>query len=172
MAITNVGGRIFLSLFILGFALMFVGGGVVSGALLYLQMRDSWTARSYVPVSAQVESVVLDQQSSRKGGTTYLTRAEFSYTFQGSPYVSRRVNFSRTSDDSKSYHQSMYAHLLAAQANQRPVELWVDPSNPESSVHDRSVRWDMSLTYLIVGSIFTFIGVKVLAFLYRGWRRP
>lgn len=170
MAKSHVGARLLVWLFALSFALMFIGGGVASGAMLYLQMRDAWVARTYVSVPAQVESVRLDERSSKKDGTRYLTIAEFSYTFEGLPYQGRRVNFDRTAEDSKSYQKNMYAQLLAAQASHRPVELWVDPGNPEISVHDRTIRWEKSLTYLIAGSIFMFIGAKVLLFLYRGWR--
>lgn len=168
---SEFGAGLFISLFILGFALLFIYGGVTSGTLLYLQMRDAWAAKSYVPVPAQVESVRLEEYSSKKAGTRYRTIADFSYTFEGRLYQSHRVDFNRTTDDSKSYQKTMYEHLLAAQMNHRPVELWVDPGNPEQSVHDRTIRWDMTLTYLLVGSICMFIGIKVLIFLYRGWRR-
>lgn len=69
------------------------------------------------------------------------------------------------------YQKNMYDRLLAAQENHRPVELWVDPDNPENAVHDRSIRWERSLTYLVVGSLFLFMGIKVLAFLYRGLKK-
>lgn len=171
MAKSNTGARLIVSLFVLSFALMFVGGGVVSGAMLYLQMRDSWSARSYVPVPAQVGSVVLDQSFINHKDRRYRTEAEFSYTFEGRPYVSSRVSLNRAADELVTYQKNMYDRLLAAQENHRPVELWVDPDNPENSVHDRSIRWERSLTYLVVGSLFLFMGIKVLVFLYHGLKK-
>lgn len=171
MARLNTGARLIVSLFVLSFALMFVGGGVVSGAMLYLQMRESWLARSYVPVPALVGSVVLDQSFINHEDRRYRTEAEFSYTFEGRPYVSRRVSFNSTEDELVTYQKNMYDRLLAAQESHRPVELWVDPDNPENAVHDRSILWGRSLTYLVVGSLFMFIGIKVLTFLYRGLKK-
>jgi len=163
---------LFVSPFFVAFALLFIWAGVWGGILpLYSQMRDWRAAASYVPVPAQVEHVTLDTRSSKKLGTSYLTEADFSYEFGGQPYTSRRINLDGSRDGDSRYQKTMYAHLLAAQQNRRPVELWVDPNSPGSGVHDRTLRGDKSFEHLVIGLLCTSVGLWVLLFLCRGWRR-
>lgn len=169
---SEIAAGVVVSLFFLAFAGVFMWGGIYGGALpLYVQTRDSRAAESYVPVPATVESVVLDQQSSHKGGTWYFTKAEFSYTFDGRPYRSRRVSFNLSADQANDYQHHVYARLRDARSNGSPVEIWVDPNHPENSVYDRSIRSDRSFTYLIFALLFTSIGLGALAFIIRGWWR-
>ncbi len=151
---------------------MFLWGGIWCGALpLYVQTRDSHAAERYVPVQAEVKSVTLDELSGKKGGTWYFTRAEFSYTFEGRAYRSRRVSFNASADQANEYQHDVYARLKDAWLNGKPVEMWVDPKNPENSVHDRLIRSDRWFTYLVVALMFTPIGLGSLAFIIRGWWR-
>lgn len=163
---------VFISLFIVAFALLFLWVGVWGGILpLYSQTRDWRTAASYVAVPARVENVVLDERSSKKHGKRYLAQAQFSYEFEGRPYTSHRINIYGSPDTSRGYQQTMYKHLLSAQLNQRPVELWVDPTNPGNALHDRTLNWDKLSTHLVFALVGTPVGLWVLGFLYRGWRR-
>jgi len=169
---SEIAAGAFISLFFLGFAGVFMWGGIWGGALpLYVQTRDSRAADNYVSVPAEVQSVVLDEQSSKKGGTWYFTRAEFSYTFEGRTYRSKRVSFNASADQADGYQHHVYARLMDAWSNGRPVEMWVDPKHPEISVYDRAIHSDRSFTYLIIALVFTPIGLGALAFIIRGWWR-
>lgn len=161
-----------MSFFFLAFAGVFTWGGIWYGALpLYVQTRDSRAAESYVPVPAEVKSATLDEISSKKGGKWYFARAEFSYTFDGRAYRSKRVSFNLSADQADDYQQHIYDRIKDAWLNGKPVEMWVDPNHPENSVYDRSIRSDRSFAYLIIALMFTPIGLGVLFFLLRGWLR-
>jgi hypothetical protein len=172
MKISEIAAGIFVSLFILAFAGVFTWAGIGYGALpLYVQTRDSRAAENYVPVPAEVESVVLDDLYSKKGGTSYFTRAEFSYTFEGRPYRGKRVSFNLSADKAGEYQQHVLTRLLDAKSNNKPIEIWVDPNHPEKSVYDRSIRSDSAFTYLAVALMFTPIGLGFLFMILRGWWR-
>jgi hypothetical protein len=172
MKISEIAAGFVVSFFFLAFAGVFMWGGIWGGALpLYVQTRDARAAENYVPVPAEVESVTLDERSSKKGGTWYFTKAQFSYTFEGRPYRSKRVSFNASADQANDYQHNVYARLLDARSNGRPVEMWVDPKHPENSVYDRSIRSDRSFMYLVIALTFTSIGLGALIFILRGWWR-
>jgi len=171
MKASDLGARFVILLFALGFALVFTWGGVWACLRpLYLQLHGSWTANSYVPVPAQVESIVLDQWSSKKSGTTYRARGEFSYEFQGSTYHGDRLNFSLTADRKGGYQQALFEKLDKARMFERPVNVWVDPNHPEISVYDRSIRWDDLILEFVLGLLFTSIGMYAWRIVYRVFR--
>ncbi|WP_229210145.1 DUF3592 domain-containing protein [Duganella sp. Root1480D1] len=171
MKASDFGARLVVLLFALAFALVFTWGGVWACLRpLYMQLHDSWTANSYVPVPARVESIVLDEWSSKKTGTAYRARGEFSYEFQGSTYHGNRLNFSLTADNKGGYQHALYAKLNKARTFGRPVNLWVDPNNPEFSVYDRSIRWDDSILELVFGLLFTAGGLYAWRIVYRIFR--
>lgn len=172
MKISELAAGAFVSLFLLAFAAVFTWAGIGYGVLpLYIQARDSRAAENYVPLPAEVESVVLDELYSKKAGKSYFTRAEFSYAFEGRPYRSKRVSFNRSADQAGGYHHQVFARLLDAQSNRKPIEIWVDPKHPEKSVYDRSIRSDSWFTYLVLALMFTPMGLGFLFFVLRGWRR-
>jgi len=172
MKISEIAAGVVVSFFFLASAGVFMWGGIWGGALpLYVQMRDSRAAESYVPVPAEVKSATLDELSSKKGGKWYFARAEFSYSFEGRAYRSKRVSFNASADQENEYQHHVYARLMDAWSNGRPVEMWVDPKHPENSVYDRSTRSDRSFMYLIIALTFTPIGLGFLALITRGWWR-
>lgn len=171
MTASDLGARLAVSLFALAFALAFTYGGVWVCLLpLSAQVREAWAAERYVPVPAKVESITLDQYHSKKGGTTYRAKAEFLYAFEGRPYLGQRVSIARTSDGPGGHQESLYQQLRDARNNDRPVDLWVDPRDPERSVYDREMLWDKAFLQLVFGLLLTPIGLGAWVFFYRAWR--
>lgn len=171
MKATDLFARLVALFFALGFALAFTWGGVWACLRpLFLQLHGSWVANSYVSVPAHVESIVLDQWSSKKTGTIYRAKAEFSYEFHGNTYHGDRLNFGLTADKKGGYQHALFAKLDNARMFERTVNLWVDPNHPELSVYDRSIRWDDSILELIYGLLFTAMGLYAWRVVYRVFR--
>lgn len=170
------GQKLVLTLFALVFGTLFSLIGFQAGiAELYQQGVNWWTVRSYVPVPAQVVSSELAQHRGRKGGTSYLAKASFSYQYQGREYVAARPSFSETADNIGDFQQRVHRELSDARERRVPVQLWVDPQAPEHSVYDRTIRWQMLLLHLPFAVMFTGVGVGAWFLFYYLWcagRKP
>lgn len=144
------------------FMLSFGGGGVFFGVLPLLDtVRQVWIVSDWVPVSAQVLDVRLDQHQGRKGGVTYLVKARYAYRHEGRDYESTRVGLEARpgADNIGDWHERWHDLLSDARAREQPVAAWVNPRRPEQAVLERRVRWGLALFRLPFALLFTAVGV-------------
>ncbi len=157
-------GRILATLF----ALPFLGVGVWMGWSIGSIFHDAFEMRSWQPVQATLTSA---GYSTNRGddSDTWEAFAEYSYRFDGKPYVGFRVTIDPGGDNIGSYQRDMGNRLSGAMARGEAITIWVDPGNPQDSIIDREIRWAM------VGfkSIFVLLfGGFGLGLLIAAWRAP
>jgi len=167
----SLSGKIQVTLFALIFAIAFTAGGVAAGVLpMYKQLSGWWKASSYVPVSARVLSAELETHGGES--TTYRTRAEFSYQYQGQSYLSHRINlFEGGHDNVGSYQEDIYRELRQARDNFSQVTLWINPRQPDQAVYDRTIRWKMILFLIPFAVLFPAVGIGAWWVIWRIWRK-
>ena len=149
---------LFSGLFMLGFG----GVGVFFGVLPLVDTAwQMWTVRNWVPVSAQVLDVRLDQHRGSKGSVTFQLAARYGYRFDGRDHESTRVGLETQmgADNIGDWHQRWHARLSDARASEQPVAAWVDPRRPDQAVLERRVRWGLLLFRLPFAVLFTAVGV-------------
>jgi hypothetical protein len=154
----RIGTMLFSGVFMVGFG----GVGLFFGLLPLLDTAwQMWTVRSWVPVSAQVLDVQLDQRRGSKGSVTYQLVARYAYRFDGRDHESTRVGLERQmgADNIGDWHQRWHARLSDARANEQPVAAWVDPRRPSQAVLERRVRWGLALFRVPFAVLFTAVGV-------------
>ena len=125
-----------LMLFALPFAAVGVGVFVWSGWTL-LDWRD---AASWVPVSAEIVSVELEEHADDDGGSTYETTATYRYDYDGTSYTGTRVAIDTGADNIGGFQHQLYDELRAALDGRTTVTAYVDPDEPSRAVLNRQLR--------------------------------
>ncbi len=153
------------------FGLAFGAFGLFAAGVVLAQSWSWWTARSYVPVPAQVLKTELNTSRS-KGSTTYRAAAEYAYRFQGRQYVATNTGGGSGSDNIGSFHEDMYKRLAAARDARSTVTAWVDPGQPQDATLSREFRWEMIMFLFPFSAVFTAIGIAAFTVPAAGFRRP
>src|SRR5688572_14512605 len=125
-----------LMLFALPFAAVGVGALVWSGWTL-LDWRD---AASWVPVSAEIVTVELEEHADDEGGSTYETTATYRYDYGGTSYTGTRVAIDTGADNIGGFQNRLYYGLRAALDSRTTVTAYVDPDDPNRAVLNRQLR--------------------------------
>lgn len=124
--------RIGAALAALAFLLLF--GGVGAGALYVIgaTIRDGLRAQDWVRVKAQVRHV-------GQGALTY------SYEWQGKPHTGDRAGtfVLGGNSDVDDWDDRMEAAILAAQNEDQPFMVYVNPENPAESMANTEIRWKL-----------------------------
>ena len=153
------------------FGVLFCGVFAAAGIGIFfnsgLPMISGWlSAKSWEPVQAEL----LSHQLKRKRGdntVTYSVIAHYRYDYLGQRFSSKRVSFSKGSDNIGSYHQDINAMLNKVANNRQPLTVWVNPKSPDQAVIDRGMRWGM----LLFNSVFLFLfggaGIGGMFLIYR-----
>src|SRR5690349_21688803 len=115
-------------------------------------LYESWSVRSWVPVKAELLYYGND-------GVRY------AYDFEGKRREGDRLGVGdpRTLDP----EDARAAGLAEAAETQRPIRVWVDPSNPARSVIGRQAPWDALLAFGIPVVLLVGVAWRVLAGSYR-----
>lgn len=138
-------------------AFLFLFGGVGAGALYVFgaTIRDGLRAQDWVRVKAQVQHV-------DAGALTY------SYEWQGRKYVGDRAGtfvLGGTSDVDD-WDERMEAAIVAAQQEEKPFMVFVNPANPAESMANTEIRW--KLLALCLPFALGFGGGGLAAFFFIG----
>ena len=99
-----------LMLFALPFAAVGVGAFVWSAWTL-LDWRE---AAGWLPTSARIVTVELEEHSDDDGGSTYETTATYRYSYAGTTYTGSRVAIDTGADNIGGFQQRLYSELRAA----------------------------------------------------------
>lgn len=135
-------------LFVFGLVFFLVGMGVGYSTIGTMTIKY-FSSSNWQPVSANISSLSL--KKSHGESTTYKVEAKYSYFYNGDRQSSN-VTFSNTSDNIGDYWQELHKRLKQDRAN-GTVQAWVNPSNPDEAILDRTFRW----AQVAFGSIFIFM---------------
>jgi FtsH-binding integral membrane protein len=150
----STGGRIGLFLFASPFALVGVGMLVLA---VIPNLYDWVRMQSWVPVDAQLISANLIRHHGNKS-TTYQVVAWYRYDYMGETYLGRRVGISEKSDNIGDWHERTYMRLL----NTHPLQVWVNPNDPQEAIVDRDLRWAKLGFYMIFALVFGGVGIGLM----------
>ncbi|MDJ0908334.1 MAG: DUF3592 domain-containing protein [Woeseiaceae bacterium] len=142
------------------FALPFIGVGVWMGWSIGKIVHDSIEMRSWQPVQATLTSA--GYTTHRGESDTWEAYAEYSYRFDGRPFVGFRVTIDSGGDNIGNYHRNMGDRLRAIMASGEPITVWVDPDNPQDSIIDREIRWGIVGFKSIFVLLFGGFGLGIL----------
>lgn len=158
--------------FSLVFAIPFLSVGIFS-TYMALSMLYGWQqARTWEPVPAEILAVRLDTHYGRKS-TTYELKARYRYQYHGRSYESTRVGFSGSgADNIGSWQEDWHDILQQAREEGRPVQVWIDPAQPEEAVIDRSVRWAKFLFLMPFVILFSAVGIGASIVCWKALRTP
>ena len=105
----------------------------------------------WVEVNAQISSLKLNRHQG-DDSTTYSVSGTYSYQYNGVDYTSSKISLSKGSDNFGSYWQDLHSKLQRDRRNENVIAL-VNPSNPDESILDRTLRFYS----LIFGAMFALI---------------
>lgn len=143
------------------FALPFAGGGVVALGWAGLTLLDWRETRSWVAVSAEIESVELEEHHG-DDSTTYETTATYRYDYAGQTYSGNRVAIDSGADNIGDFQRRLYRELESAHESRREVTAYVDPEEPSRAVLNRELRAGLLAVKAIFGLVFSFVGFGLL----------
>lgn len=157
-------GRLFLLLF----ALPFLGIGLWMTYSVGSTFYDARSMKNWVPVSATLSRAGYETQRG-DDSYTYEAYASYNYQYEGMLYTGDRVSISSGADNLGDYQQDMGNRLSGELSRGESVTVFVDPQSPEHSIIDRRIRW------ALIGfeSIFVFgFGGIGLGLIYLVFRTP
>jgi len=135
------------------FGLLFAGGGLFILSQTALPTWQDWYAmQSWQPAQARLVSV---------SGSENQTETHYRYRRNGVTYEGDRVHVASFSDNIGSYHPDLLARLKSQQRADEPVDIWVNPIDPQQAVIDRDMRWGLFALMTGFCSIFIFIGLLI-----------
>ncbi len=154
------GGSWFITLF----ALPFAGVGIGMLLLGVLPTLYDWSRMQFwQPVQAQLIAASLNQHRGSKSGYTYSVSAHYRYQVGGATYEGQRPAINTSADNVGSFHEELGRRLERALRSGTPVPAWFNPSAPEESVVDRSLRVGLLGFRMVFVVVFGGVGVGLLA---------
>ena len=118
---------------------------------------------NWVRVPAQLREVKV-VSTPAKGTHTYRVRASYQYEFGGTRYDGTRVGYETGSDGFNIYHTQLAGRLRGAMDRGRPVQAWVNPSDPQQAFLVRELRWQKLLLTSVFGLMFAGTGGLMMYF--------
>ena len=158
----------FLGLLALVFGLAFGAVGFFGGLKPLYQMATTYAnAQSFVAVEGKVlDARVLSVRGS-KGASMSQLRVRYQYKYQDSPYEGNTVGLlDEGADNIDDWHRRWGERLQRSQQTNRPIVVWVNPSNPSQALLDRHIRWPMVLSLLPFAIVFSLVGLLAWALLW------
>lgn len=155
------------SWFLMLFALPFSAVGIGMLLLGVLPTLYDWSRMQFWhEVPARVVSAQLNTHRGSKSGSTYSVSAHYRYEVAGVAYDGHRPAINTLADNIGSFHENLAWRLESAQRSGMPVPVWVNPSRPQDSVADRSLRLGLLGFQMIFVVLFGGAGVGMLIW---GW---
>ncbi|MFN7154703.1 MAG: DUF3592 domain-containing protein [Acidovorax sp.] len=159
---SNNGGSWFLMLFALPFSAVGIGM-LLLGVLPTLY---DWSRMQFWnEVPARVVSAQFHTHRGSKS-TTYSVSAHYRYEVAGVAYDGHRPAINTSADNQGSFYADLGHRLESAQRSGAPVTVWVNPSHPQESVADRTLRLGLLGFRMIFVVVFGGFGLGMLAW---GW---
>ncbi len=151
------GGVIFGAIFVLAglLACVFISGPQVVGYF----GSASWQA---VPTSLM--SIQRDSELHRSDGKTtrvYSLRASYSYQFRGAQYVGSQITLDDSFDSDEDYWRQLESQVRN-KSSRSELQAWVNPSDPQEALLDRSFRWFKAIIGVVFLLIFGGAGCGVM----------
>lgn len=160
----NVILRILASIPIFLFGSTFTLGGMLFLYFMAWPMISDWLdMRDWHASEAELLSFDVGEDYSE---------ATYYYEYMGLSYEGDRVQVALFYDDQGSYHWEMYQFLNDSLRNDKDIQIWVNPYNPQEAVIDRDMRWGLLTGIVILSSIFISIGLLFTVFLISGLFSP
>ena len=148
---TDIGARIFLSLFGLPFF-------AVGGFFMYIAALKPIGLATYSLTWEQIDCRILESgvaQHYDEDGYTYSVEVSFEYDWAGQTYVSNRFDFSEMRTGGQKGKRAIAARYEVGSIQR----CWVNPNNPERAVISRAIGWLPFAMFLFSG---LFVGVGAL----------
>ena len=148
--------------FLLIFGLLFFVSGLgVNIATTGMMTVKYFATSNWQKTPAQL--TMLDLKVRRGESTTYTVKTKYSYYFQGAQYEGDRVALRNGSDNIGSYWQDIYRQLQQDRSN-GTVTAWVNPSEPNEALLDRTFRWSQVIFGLVFLVMFCIPGFGIMLF--------
>lgn len=151
---------------LLGAGFVVFGGTLIANSV-GPEIAEAVAAQGWVAVEGRLTDVRLETHHGRRT-TTQQVRADYTYHWQDDVLRGERVGFTAEADNIGSWQTDTHARLKAAQRAGRPVTVWVDPSQPERAVLDRTPR----LGFLALKAAFALLFLAVGGVLVAVFLRP
>lgn len=144
------------------FSLPFAGFGVGFFIfMVYPEFSDWVNTNSWQPVQATLVAAKLESNSSNDS-TTYKATATYQYFYNGQGYTSNRVALSTEADNIGSFQEDIGRRLEHDYQQKRPIQVWVNPENPQDAVISRDMRWGLLSIKMIFVVAFGGIGFGLM----------
>jgi len=144
------------------FSLPFAGFGVGFFIfMVYPEVSDWINSQSWQPVEAKLMAAKLESNSS-SDSTTYKATASYQYFYGGQGYTNNRVALSTEADNIGSFQEGLGRQLEHSFQQQRPIQVWVNPENPQQAVINRDLRWGLLSIKMIFVVAFGGIGFLLM----------
>lgn len=148
------------ALFMMIFALPFIGVGVYVVGLAVRNYQSAQAMQAWEPV--QAELLAHDLRVNRgDDSTTYQATARYRYTVDGRNYESTRVGIHGGSDNVGTWQQDRHADLQRASAAGGRITAYVNPANPSDAVLFPEMRSGMMWFMGGFGGVFGAVGLGV-----------
>lgn len=129
--------------------------------LVYPELSDWIDTNSWQPVQASLVAVKLETNSS-SDSTTYKATATYQYFYNGQGYTNNRVALSTEADNIGSFQEDIGRQLEQSYQQKHPIQVWVNPENPQDAVINREMRWGLLSIKMIFVVAFGGIGFVLM----------
>lgn len=163
----NQGGRWLLTVFAVPFAL--VGWGLLLGSVVPTVV-DWARMQGWQATPATLSAAELHTNRSSKS-RSYRVTATYHYRVDGRNFTGQRVTLSASADNVGDFQQRLGASLTQALQAGTPVTAWVNPSDPQEAVLDRSLRPGLVALKLLAALLFGGFGTIMAVAAWRAGRR-
>ena len=135
---------------------------LVAGLLLLDDITSVADMKDWVAVPAKVNAggVDVDDTGDSESRRAF---AEYEYEYEGKTYHGDRVNIYVGSTSVGDYQREMGQRFAQAELEGTPIEIFVDPANPEESIVDREMSWGRLIFKAFLFILLGIAGVQTLA---------
>lgn len=130
-------------------------------------LHDWHRMQSWRPVEAQLEAAALQRHRGSKGGETLSVEARYRYSVGAREFTGERVAITDGADNVGDFQSELGQALEDALRQERPIIVWVNPTDPAEAIVDRSLRPGLLAFKLVFVIAFGGVGFGVL---YAMWR--
>jgi hypothetical protein len=123
---------------------------------LWLMGQDTYRARHWVAVPAQVKSSAL--VAPREAKVAKEVQATYQYTWKEVRYTGQRIGFGVASADGfGSWQRDTYDQLKNAELSGESISVWIDPEQPSDSVIQRQPRIELLVFHGLCALVLTLL---------------
>jgi hypothetical protein len=127
--------------------------------MVYPELVEWTNVKSWQPAQATLQTAKLKINRSSKN-TTYKATATYQYFYNGQGYTNNRVALFTEADNIGSFQEQLGRQLEDSFQRQRPIQVWVNPDDPQQAVIDRDMRWGLLSVKMIF--VIAFGGIALV----------